>query len=209
MFVLMTAGMWVGMLGCANGKAVVGTVTQEVSRSKAGASVQYFSICYPDNCPERFDCSYVAYFQIGDCQYSVRYCRRERTHCQGYCMIAIERVDIISPPPCDQQDLRDVLDAAITAAVQATVGDQRYSNCFPSDGECNDMWRIARGACWYKSYQQMPPGVYAQWLPCGDGCCIAWVSVCNRAGEYVVAHYDDVIWQPCPTDCRGAEELCR
>jgi len=126
----MTAGMWVGMLGCANGKAVVGT-EQAVSKGRGkDRSVQYFPYCYPDNCPERFEGEpYVAFFSIGNCQYRVRYYKRPKSPCQSYCMIAIDRIDVLSPPPCDQTDIRELMDSAMTAAIRNLVGDRDYAGC--------------------------------------------------------------------------------
>jgi|GEM_PF-2533708 len=210
MFVLMTAGMWVGMLGCANGKAVVGT-EQAVSKGRGkDRSVQYFPYCYPDNCPERFEGEpYVAFFSIGNCQYRVRYYKRPKSPCQSYCMIAIDRIDVLSPSPCDQTDIRELMDSAMTAAIRNLVGDRDYAGCFPeNNGDCVDFWRIVRGVCWYKTEQGIPPGVYSVWVSCG-GCCIAWVSVCKRGDQYYAVNINEVIGLPCPPNCPpNSVELC-
>lgn len=168
-------------------------------------------ICEPD-CPEtpfirQYPLSYT--FTYMGCTYRADYYIRKA--CGIYCDILLWRVVCLSPPPCDQVPVQQMLNIAAAAIIMRYIYDENASQewrnitggdvCLPEPpSNCSFWWRVSKSLCWhwwYGSTSGNPILSYCDY----ELCCLTWYRVCyDQFGQPVVTEVESNANGTCPYD---------
>ncbi len=167
------------------------------------------AICEPD-CFEtpfirQYPLSYT--FTYMGCTYRADYYIRKA--CGVYCDILIWRVVSLSPPPCNQVSIQQLLNVAAAAIIMNYLYNPSAREewnqitgsdiCLPEPpSNCTFYWRVSKSLCW--RWWESTTGGYDSIGYCDyELCCLTWYQVCyDQFGQAVVTEVESNANGTCP-----------